>query len=31
MIQLINLTKYYGKLAAVEQLNLEVSAGEIAC
>ena len=29
MIQLINLTKYYGKFAAVEQLNLEVSAGEI--
>ena len=29
MIQLINLTKHYGKLAAVDQLNLEVSAGEI--
>ena len=29
MIQLINLTKHYGKLAAVEELSLEVSAGEI--
>jgi len=29
MIQLINLTKYYGKLAAVDGLNLEVSAGQI--
>jgi ABC-2 type transport system ATP-binding protein len=29
MIQLLNLTKHYGKLAAVDQLNLEVSAGEI--
>jgi len=29
MIQLINLTKHYGKLAAVDQLNLEVSSGEI--
>jgi ABC-2 type transport system ATP-binding protein len=29
MIQLINLTKYYGKLAAVDTLNLEVPAGEI--
>ena len=29
MIQLINLTKHYGKLAAVHELNLEVSAGEI--
>jgi ABC-2 type transport system ATP-binding protein len=29
MIQLINLTKHYGKLAAVDNLNLEVAAGEI--
>jgi ABC-2 type transport system ATP-binding protein len=29
MIQLIDLTKHYGKLAAVDGLNLEVSAGEI--
>ena len=29
MIQLINLTKNYGKLAAVNDLNLEVAAGEI--
>ena len=29
MIQLKNLTKHYGKLAAVHELNLEVSAGEI--
>ena len=29
MIQLINLTKYYGKLAAVDGLDLEVPAGEI--
>ena len=29
MIQLINLTKHYGKLAAVDELNLEVAAGEI--
>ncbi|MSP38767.1 MAG: ABC transporter ATP-binding protein [Deltaproteobacteria bacterium] len=29
MIQLINLTKHYGKLAAVDNLNLEVPAGEI--
>jgi ABC-2 type transport system ATP-binding protein len=29
MIQLINLTKHYGKLAAVNDLNLEVAAGEI--
>jgi ABC-2 type transport system ATP-binding protein len=29
MIQLINLTKYYGKLAAVDALNLEVPAGQI--
>jgi len=29
MIQLINLTKHYGKLAAVDGLNLEVSAGQI--
>jgi ABC-2 type transport system ATP-binding protein len=29
MIQLINLTKHYGKLAAVDGLNLEVPAGEI--
>jgi ABC-2 type transport system ATP-binding protein len=29
MIQLINLTKHYGKLAAVDDLNLEVAAGEI--
>ena len=29
MIQLINLTKHYGKLAAVDNLNLEVRAGEI--
>jgi ABC-type multidrug transport system ATPase subunit len=29
MIQLINLTKHYGKLAAVDTLNLEVPAGQI--
>ena len=29
MIQLINLTKHYGKLAAVDGLELEVPAGEI--
>ena len=29
MIQLINLSKHYGKLAAVDRLNLEVSTGEI--
>ena len=29
MIQLINLTKHYGKLAAVDNLNLKVPAGEI--
>ena len=29
MIQLINLSKHYGKLAAVDQLNLTVPAGEI--
>jgi ABC-2 type transport system ATP-binding protein len=29
MIQLINLTKHYGKLAAVDSLNLEVPAGQI--
>jgi len=29
MIRLINLTKHYGKLAAVDNLNLEVPAGEI--
>ena len=29
MIQLINLSKHYGKLAAVDNLNLEVPAGEI--
>jgi ABC-2 type transport system ATP-binding protein len=29
MIQLINLTKHYGKLAAVDGINLEVPAGEI--
>ena len=29
MIQLINLSKHYGKLAAVQELNLEVPAGEI--
>ena len=29
MIQLINLTKHYGKLAAVDNLNLEVAPGEI--
>ena len=29
MIQLINLTKHYGKLAAVDGLNLAVRAGEI--
>ncbi len=29
MIQLINLTKHYGKLAAVDGLNLEVTAGQI--
>jgi ABC-2 type transport system ATP-binding protein len=29
MIRLINLTKYYGKLAAVDDLSLEVPAGEI--
>ena len=29
MIQLVNLTKHYGKLAAVDKLDLEVPAGEI--
>jgi ABC-2 type transport system ATP-binding protein len=29
MIHLINLTKHYGKLAAVDNLNLQVDAGEI--
>ena len=29
MIQIINLTKHYGKLAAVDNLNLEVRPGEI--
>ncbi|MGZ8435616.1 MAG: ABC transporter ATP-binding protein [Candidatus Binatia bacterium] len=29
MIQLINLSKHYGKLAAVDNLNLEVAPGEI--
>ncbi|HEX7230463.1 MAG TPA: ATP-binding cassette domain-containing protein, partial [Candidatus Binatia bacterium] len=29
MIQLIDLTKRYGKLAAVDGLNLEVPAGQI--
>ena len=29
MIQLINLTKHYGRLAAVDALNLEVPAGQI--
>jgi ABC-2 type transport system ATP-binding protein len=29
MIQLINLTKHYGKVAAVDRLNLEVPAGQI--
>jgi len=29
MIQLINLTKHYGKVAAVDGLNLEVPAGQI--
>src|SRR3990167_6363349 len=29
MIRLENLTKYYGKLAAVDSLNLEVRRGEI--
>jgi ABC-2 type transport system ATP-binding protein len=29
MIQLINLAKHYGKLAAVDNLNLNVAAGEI--
>ena len=29
MIQLINLTKHYGKLAAVDNLSLDVQAGEI--
>lgn len=29
MIQLINLTKYYGKLAAVDGLDLEIPAGQI--
>jgi ABC-2 type transport system ATP-binding protein len=29
MIQLINLSKHYGQLAAVDRLNLEVAAGEI--
>src|SRR5262245_28173187 len=29
MIQLLNLTKHYGKLAAVEGLNLEVPEGQI--
>ena len=29
MIQIKNLTKHYGKLAAVDNLNLEVAPGEI--
>jgi ABC-2 type transport system ATP-binding protein len=29
MIQLINLSKHYGKLAAVDELNLEVPTGQI--
>jgi len=29
MIQLVNLTKHYGKIAAVDGLNLEVPAGQI--
>jgi ABC-2 type transport system ATP-binding protein len=29
MIQLINLSKHYGQLAAVDRLNLKVAAGEI--
>ena len=29
MIQLIKLTKHYGKLAAVDDLNIEVPAGQI--
>ena len=29
MIQLINLSKHYGKLAAVDNLNMQVAAGEI--
>ncbi len=29
MIQLINLTKHYGKVAAVDGLDLEVPAGQI--
>ena len=29
MIRIVNLTKHYGKLAAVDALNLEVAAGEI--
>jgi ABC-2 type transport system ATP-binding protein len=29
MIQLINLTKHYGKLAAVDDLNIEVPSGQI--
>ncbi len=29
MIELVNLTKHYGKLAAVDVLNLEVPAGQI--
>jgi len=29
MIQIINLTKHYGKLAALDKLNLEVAPGEI--
>ena len=29
MIQLENLSKYYGKLAAVESLNLEIQPGEV--
>jgi len=29
MIRTVNLTKYYGKLTAVNQLNLEVKSGEL--
>ena len=29
MIKLVNLAKHYGRLAAVDSLNLEVRAGEI--
>ncbi|HBQ26609.1 MAG TPA: ABC transporter, partial [Syntrophomonas sp.] len=29
MLQTVNLTKNYGKLTAVNQLNLEVKAGEL--